>query len=383
MITEIREKFLEKFGVSPLLVRAPGRLNLIGEHTDYNMGYVLPAAIDREMTFALASSQNEEITLHALDIDEEIRIKLSELKPSKDPMWPNYLLGVVAEMREKGHHVEGFYCMFGGNIPIGAGLSSSAAIECGLAVGLNELFQQGISREELIGIAQKAEHHYTGVMCGIMDQFASTYGKEGHVIRLDCRSLEHEYFPLDTSGLSIVLLDTVVHHSLASSEYNTRRQECEEGVRIIAKNYPEVASLRDCTPEMVVENREALGETIYNRCLYITEENKRVEQACEKLLAGDMEGMGKLMNFSHDGLSRLYEVSCDELDFLQEHAIGKKGVLGARMMGGGFGGCTINLVRSEIVDDFVGSAKNAYFQRFNLQLKSYVVSIANGVSVVS
>ena len=368
--------------MEPILVRSPGRINLIGEHTDYNLGFVLPAAIDREIIFALAPSGNNEIILHALDIGEEYQVNLEALKPSESPFWPNYLLGVVAELQRRGYAMPGFYCLFGGDIPIGAGLSSSAAIECGLAVGLDNLFQWGIEKEKIIEIAQQAEHRYTGVLCGIMDQFACTFGKEGHVIRLDCRSLEYDYFPIAMDNYSLVLLDTVVKHSLGSTEYNTRRKECNEGVRIIKQHFPTVNSLRDCTLEMVDGLKEELGPVIYNRCLYIVQENSRVVEACNRLSAGDIEGVGRLMNASHEGLSRLYEVSCDELDFLQQQAIEKEGVAGARMMGGGFGGCTINLVHDDHVKEFVDSLKSVYFEHFKLKLKSYTVSVSKGVSCI-
>jgi len=380
MLEEIKNSFRERFGIEPILVRSPGRINLIGEHTDYNLGYVLPAAIDREIIFALAPSGNNEIILHALDIGEEYQVNLDTLKPLESPMWPNYLLGVVSELQRRGYATGGFYCLFGGDIPIGAGLSSSAAIECGLAVGLDNLFQLGIKKEKIIEIAQQAEHRYTGVLCGIMDQFACTFGKEGHVIRLDCRNLEHEYFPIAMDNYSLVLLDTVVKHSLGSTEYNTRRKECNEGVRIIKQHFPTVNSLRDCTREMVDGLKEELGSVIYNRCLYIVQENSRVVEACNRLSAGDIEGVGKLMNASHEGLSKLYEVSCEELDFIQQHAVATEGVAGARMMGGGFGGCTINLVHDNHVSEFVEYIKNVYFKRYKLTLKPYKVSVSNGVS---
>ena len=363
-------------------VRAPGRINLIGEHTDYNEGLVLPAAIDKELVFVISSSGNDEIFLESTDLNDRCKSNTVLLHPAKEKMWPNYLLGVVDEMIKRQKPVRGFYCALGGDLPSGAGMSSSAALECGLAYGLNKLFDLNMARKEMAYIGQRAEHNYVGLKCGIMDQFASMFGKKGHALKLDCRTANFEYVPVNLKGHSLVLLDSGVKHSLAETEYNIRREHCESGVEIISQYYPDVKSLRDCNPEMLNSLHKALGDTVYRRCLYVVEENLRVEVACRCLANGDLPGLGRLMTLSHFGLSRMYEVSCWELDSLQEYALEQNGVLGARMMGGGFGGCTLNLVEEHKVDDFVENVRKKYFQACNLELTPHFISIADGVSSI-
>ncbi len=382
IIDNIKSKFSELFKGEPtLIVRSPGRVNLIGEHTDYNAGFVLPAAIDKEVVFAIAKNGKEECQLFSYDLNESFSFHPQKMSKSAQG-WPNYLMGVVDQVQKLGKSVGGFNLVFGGDIPLGAGLSSSAAIECAMAFSLNQLFDLNIEKFDLVKLSQKAENEFVGVNCGIMDQFASMFGMSNHVIKLDCRSLEYQYFPFDMSDYKIVLCDTLVKHSLASSEYNTRRQECEMGVSIIQKYYNNVEALRDVTLEMLKAHREELGDVIYKRCKYVVEENQRVEDACAALKRNDHLTFGKKMYLSHRGLSEEYEVSCNELDFLVEQTRNDENVLGARMMGGGFGGCTINLVKKDYVDVFSEQMTVAYKSQLGLDLKIYVDSIADGTSVV-
>lgn len=372
--------FQRHFGyTAPLLVRAPGRVNLIGEHTDYNLGFVLPAAIDREIYFAVGLNNGSEIRLVSQDLNDCCTVAVDQLRRT-DTQWANYLLGVAAQLQQRGVVLAGFDCVFGGNIPVGAGLSSSAAVECGLAFALDQLLGAKLDKMTLAQAAQKAEHEYAGVMCGLMDQFASLFGRPGHVVRLDCRSLAYEYFPFDTRACRIVLCNSGVKHSLADSAYNQRRQECEQGVAVLRRHYPEVQSLRDVTPDMLVAHRAEFDPTVYRRCAYVVAENQRVLQAGEALQRHDLAALGQLMYASHAGLRDDYEVSCPELDALVETAQGQPGVYGSRMMGGGFGGCTINLVAPEHADAFVRAATEAYQQRFGLTLETYQTSIVDGVS---
>jgi galactokinase len=375
----VQADFQHRFGYAPLLVRAPGRVNLIGEHTDYNGGFVLPAAVDKEMTFAVGLNGTEKIRLVAYDLGEVLELpNAAEISPS-DTHWANYLLGVAAQFQLRGHAVPGFDCVFAGTVPMGAGMSSSAAVECGLAFALNELLKTNLEKMELARIAQLAEHTYAGVQCGIMDQFASLFGRDGQVVRLDCRSLDYQYFPFDTSAARIVLVNSGVKHSLASTEYNTRRRECERGVAVLQQRYPEVATLRDATMAQLEACHSELGGTVFRRCAYVVQENARVEAACQHLVAGDLAAFGREMNASHAGLRDDYEVSCVELDVLAEAALAAPGVFGSRMMGGGFGGCTINLVAPDKVDAFIESVSAAYEKRFGRRPETYQTTIVSGV----
>ena len=365
-----------------IITRSPGRINLIGEHTDYNEGYVLPAAIDKAAYLSLTPRQDQTIVLHALDLGEVFRVPMGEIK--KIPgSWTNYILGVVDQFIQRGIAVPGFEAALVADIPLGAGLSSSAAVECATAMALNEWLATGLDKLTLVKMSQMAEHAYAGVQCGIMDQFASMFGKKDHVIRLDCRSLQYEYVPFLTKGIRIVLMDTQIKHSLASSEYNTRRQQCDLGVSLIRKHHPEVSSLRDVTREMLDEFVLQKDPLIYHRCQYVVEENGRLLEACEDLRKGDLRSFGSKLFVTHEGLSHLYQVSCEELDFLVDHVRNNPSVLGARMMGGGFGGCTLNLVREEAVDELIHSASRAYLDFSGQELKAYVASIEDGTSRIS
>ena len=365
-----------------IITRSPGRINLIGEHTDYNEGYVLPAAIDKAAYLSLTPRQDQTIVLHALDLGEVFRVPMGDIK--KIPgSWTNYILGVVDQFIQRGIAVPGFEAALVADIPLGAGLSSSAAVECATAMALNEWLATGLDKLTLVKMSQMAEHAYAGVQCGIMDQFASMFGKKDHVIRLDCRSLQYEYVPFLTKGIRIVLMDTQIKHSLASSEYNTRRQQCDLGVSLIRKHHPEVSSLRDVTREMLDEFVLQKDPLIYHRCQYVVEENGRLLEACEDLRKGDLRSFGSKLFVTHEGLSHLYQVSCEELDFLVDHVRNNPSVLGARMMGGGFGGCTLNLVREEAVDELIHSASRAYLDFSGQELKAYVASIEDGTSRIS
>lgn len=377
----IKKTFTDRFGSEPLLVNSPGRVNLIGEHTDYNEGYVLPAAIDKSIVIAIAANNLNCCRLYSTDYGEYAEFDLNELQPSQIS-WANYILGVASQFQQAGYAISGFDCVFGGDIPIGAGLSSSAALECGIALALNELYELMISRQQLIKYAQKAEHEFAGVQCGIMDQFASMMGKKEHAIQLDCRSLEYQYFPLSLGDYQILLLDTQVKHSLASSEYNTRRNECEQGVGMLQLGYPEITSLRDVSPPLLMAVQNIMDPVVYKRCMFILKENERLLEGCNLLKQGDIEGFGALMYASHAGLSSMYEVSCEELDFLVSFTMDKNFVAGARMMGGGFGGCTINLVKTDQAETFMENISQAYEGKFGVPLKSYKVTISEGTKVL-
>ena len=380
IIKKLVNYYREIFNSKPLVLRSPGRVNIIGEHTDYNEGFVLPAAIDKAVYVAVEKREDDQIILHSIDFKDKYEGRVSEIKRT-DKHWANYILGVAAQFQKKGYQFNGFNLIIDGDVPLGAGLSSSAAVECATAYAINVLFRFGVDNKTLALMAQKAEHEFAGVLCGIMDQFASVFGQKDHVIKLDCRSLEYEFVPLKLEGYKILLLNTNVKHSLASSEYNTRRQQCEEGVAMIRKHYPEVKSLRDATLEMV--NQHVKGnEVIYRRCKYVIEENTRLLEGCEDLKKGDIGALGAKMYRSHEGLSKEYEVSCPELDFLVDSVRNKPDVLGARMMGGGFGGCTINLVKETAIDGLISELSARYNKEMNKELTPYIAQIEDGSSVV-
>jgi galactokinase len=382
MIDKISAIFHEQFGANPQIFRSPGRVNIIGEHTDYNEGFVLPAAIDKAVYVAINSRPDAVISLYASGYNEKHDCTLDAVKPS-EKQWPNYILGVVDQLQKRGCKIGGFNLVVDGDIPIGAGLSSSAAVECAVAFALNNVFSLGLEKMEMVKLAQKAEHHFAGVMCGIMDQFASMFGKKDHVIKLDCRSLEYEYVPLNLKGIKIVLLNTNVKHSLSASAYNTRRQQCEQGVAWVKEKHPNINSLRDVTLQMLDEIVLPKDALIYTRCKYVVEEINRLLEGCEDLKSGDISALGQKMFQTHEGLSKQYEVSCKELDFLVDHVKQNPFVLGARMMGGGFGGCTINLVKEEGIEKLIEETSKVYLAKMNLSLTAYIARIEDGTSVVS
>ncbi|MFA8342425.1 MAG: galactokinase [Rhodothermaceae bacterium] len=377
----IKDKFIEVFSSKPILVKSPGRVNIIGEHTDYNGGFVLPAAVDKSIDFAILPSGSKQCKMYAFDLDEYHEFEIDNPIQSKK-QWPNYLMGVVDELKNAGYEPSGFNCVFGGNVPSGAGMSSSAAIEGGLAFALNHIFDLGIKKIDLVKFAQKAENNFVGVNCGIMDQFINIFGEDKKLLKIDCRSLDYEYVPFEKEDLRIVLCNTMVTHSLASSEYNVRRLQCEEGIKLLAGLNPEIKSLRDVSKEFLFEHKDKFDPLIFQRCKYVVEENIRLKNACEYFAKGDFTSAGEMMNQSHYGLSKEYEVSCKELDFLAEAAQKIEGVLGSRMMGGGFGGCTINLVEDKFTESFTKTISEKYFSEFNVKPEIYISKIEQGTRII-
>ena len=378
MKEKISKKFQELFNTTGSFYTSPGRINLIGEHTDYNGGFVFPGAIDKGMLAEIKPNGTGKVRAFSIDLDDYAEFGLTEEDAPK-ASWARYIFGVCREIIKRGGEIQGFDTTFAGDVPLGAGMSSSAALESTYAFALNELFDLNIDKFELAKIGQSTEHNYCGVNCGIMDQFASVFGQKGHLIRLDCRSLEYKYFPFDpeSAGYKLVLLDSVVKHELASSAYNKRRQSCERIVVAIKRNHPEVDFLRDATMEMLNEVKADVTAEDYMRAEYVIEEIQRVLDVCDALEKGDYETVGEKMYGTHHGMSKLYEVSCEELDFLND--IAKEcGVTGSRVMGGGFGGCTINLVKADKYDAFVKKAFAEYAKKFGHEPKLYNVVISDG-----
>ena len=359
---------------------SPGRINIIGEHVDYNDGFVLPAAINKYICFAISENENSECVLVAKDLNEAYSFDIKDKLQPVEKMWVNYIIGVLHQLKEKGLPEKGFTIVFSSTIPMGAGLSSSAALECGIAYAMNKMFQLKLSKEEIALIGQKAEHTFAGVNCGIMDQFASVFGKKNKVIKLDCTTLAYEYHKADFKEYQLVLFDSCVKHTHLTSGYNDRRDEVEQGLAIIKANYPEVTSFRNCTEKMVLSLKNTLSEIIFNRCLFVVQEIERVPLAIKALSNGNINQLGELMTKTHYGLSELYEVSCPEMDFLVTEALGEAEVVGTRMMGGGFGGCTINVVKKDTADNVIQKLTKAYKIKYNIDLKAYKIKIAKGTS---
>jgi galactokinase len=378
----VKALFEENFAESPRLYSSPGRINLIGEHTDYNQGFVLPAAVDKAVYLAIAPVSGEMGRWISVDFNESVSVSRSH-KEKLQNHWANYLLGVIEQYRLAGFEVPALNIVVAADIPIGAGMSSSAAIECVIAWALNEMLLADYSRKDLAYLTQRAENSFIGLQCGIMDMFASLHGRKDHAIRLDCRSLEFEYYPLDLGEYVFLLLDSNVKHSLASTEYNTRRLECERGVAIVQKEFQEINSLREVSLDQLESADFEADPLAYKRCRFIIEENKRVLKSCTALAEGRLDELGKLINASHDGLQNEYEVSCPELDFLVNSARQSDAVLGSRMMGGGFGGCTINLVEKVAVDEIIRQLIPAYSAFSGIALKHYVVVTGEGTRKLS
>ena len=369
----VRSRFIKHFdGTTGAIYTSPGRINLIGEHTDYNGGFVFPGAVDKGITAEIKPNGTDKVCAYSIDLKDYVEFGLKEEDAPK-ASWARYIFGVCREMIKRGVDVKGFNTAFAGDVPLGAGMSSSAALESTFAFALNDLFGENkVDKFELAKVGQATEHNYCGVNCGIMDQFASVFGKEGHLMRLDCRSLEYKYYPFRPEGYRLVLVDSVVKHELASSAYNKRRQSCENVVAAIKKNHPEVEFLRDCNMDMLNEVKADVSEEDYKRAEYVIEEIQRV--ALER---GDYETVGQKMFETHHGMSKLYEVSCEELDFLNDIAF-DCGVTGSRVMGGGFGGCTINLVKNELYETFITTAKEQFKKKFGRSPKVYDVVISDG-----
>ena len=376
MKEKIAAKFQECFGGEGAFFASAGRINLIGEHTDYNGGYVFPGAIDKGIMAEIKLNGTNRVHLHSMDYDASTSFGLNE-EDKPEEAWARYVFGVCRETLKRGGKVEGFDAVFAGDVPLGAGLSSSAALESCFAFALNDLFQNNIDKFELAKIGQSTEHNYCGVNCGIMDQFASCFGKKGSLIRLNCKTLEYKYFPFDPKGYKLVLVDSCVKHELASSAYNYRRQSCERAAAAIKKNHPEIDFLSDCKRVWLDEVRDEISSEDFIRAEYVIGEVQRVLDVCDALERSDYETVGEMMYQTHFGLSRLYEVSCEELDFLNKLAR-RIGVTGSRVMGGGFGGCTINLVKDELYLPFVAAAKAEFTLKFGHAPKIYDVVISDG-----
>ncbi|MFA5298496.1 MAG: galactokinase [Lutibacter sp.] len=361
-----------------ITIESPGRINIIGEHTDYNNGFVLPTAIDKKIRFKFKINNSlASCNIYSKNLRIGFTVDLNSVKRSENH-WENYILGVIYEIQKINNKLEGFDCVLESDIPIGSGISSSAALECGFAFGLNELFNLKISKKTIIELSQRAEHNFVGTKCGIMDQFASVMGKKNYVILLDCKSLDYEYVPIKIEPYKLLLLNTNVSHSLASSEYNTRRKECEKGVEIIRKKHKNVSSLRNVSMEMLSEFRMEMPSKVMNRCKYVVEENNRVLQAVEALKSNQLNILGDLMYKTHEGLKTLYEVSCPELDFLVDFSKDDKEIIGARMMGGGFGGCTLNIIHSAHIKNFIAEVSQAYSNKFNKKLTAFEAMPSEG-----
>jgi galactokinase len=413
----IRSQFFNHFNQHPsVVVKSPGRINLIGEHIDYNHGFVLPAAIDKYIEVAIGKRNDGAIHMVALDLGETIIVPTHNLKPHTT-IWVNYIIGVVDQVfnsignnlatvnnnlfSNETNLAAGFNISVQGNIPLGAGLSSSAALECAVLFAINEMYGLSFTKMEMALMAQSAEHKFAGVKCGLMDMFASLHGQKNKAILLDCASLAFTYYPMELKEYSIVLFDTQIKHALASSEYNTRRLECEQGLNIIQEKYSSVKSFRDISLEQVKEcliswdipknkmneykiqekSTKVSASKVYERCKYVVEEIARVQLAVNDLQKGDMQAFGKKMFETHEGLSKLYEVSCPELDFLVEAVAHNENVLGARMMGGGFGGCTINIIKTSAVEAITKELSAKYNQVMHKELSYYITSIEEGTQL--
>lgn len=381
MKSKVKAEFKKLFNGEPSVYVAPGRVNLIGEHTDYNLGFVLPGAIDKAIYVAIRPNGEKFVNAYSIDYDEQLKFDIEGSNP--EPQWARYIFGVVQEMKKRDAEIGGFDCAFGGDVPLGAGLSSSAALESAFSFALNELFDSGFDLPTLAKIGQMTEHNYVGVKCGIMDQFASLHGQKDSVIKLDCRSLEYEVIPFNPKGYTVVLVDSMVKHSLASSEYNVRRQQCEDGVAAIAKHEEGIESLRDVSMEMLNKYRDQMEPISYKRCAYVINENQRLLDGTVALAKDDLEAFGEKMYGSHEGLSNEYEVSCEELDFIVGVSKEHEGVVGARMMGGGFGGCVIHLIKEEAHDEYIKDVKAKFEAEFGEEPRIIDVVISAGARKLS
>lgn len=372
----IRDKFASLYGEAGTLYTSPGRINLIGEHTDYNGAFVFPGAIDKAMVAEIRPNGTDRIRAFALDLGEAAEFGLKE-EDAPQQSWARYIFGVCREIQKRGGKIAGFDTVFAGDVPLGAGMSSSAALESTFAFALDDLFSLGLTKWDMAKIGQATEHNYCGVKCGIMDQFASVFGKAGKLLRLDCKSFEYEEHPFDPKGYCLLLVDSCVKHELASSAYNKRRESCERVVAVLAKRYPEIKFLRDASFAQLEEVKNEVSEEDYKRAAYVIGEVERVLTVCEALDKGDYQTVGEKMYETHHGMSKLYEVSCEELDFLNDLAR-EFGVTGSRVMGGGFGGCTINLLKEELHDSFIAEVKKCYEAKYGIQPKFYDVVISDG-----
>ncbi len=377
LIKDVKTVFVNTFKTDPILIFSPGRVNIIGEHTDYNGGFVFPAAVDKGIAAAIQKSDCGSCKAIALDLDSIIEFELDKLKPSKEGSWGNYVIGVVAEIQNRNKVVGNFNAVFKGNIPGGAGMSSSAALENSVVFGLNELFNLGLTKTEMILISQRAEHNYVGVNCGIMDQYASMFGIKNNALLLDCRTIESKPYEIDFKDHQLMLINTNVKHSLSDSAYNDRRSACESIAELLG-----VETLRDASLESLETIKDKVTPENYQKALYVIQEIERTQKAAKAIEENDLETLGALIYGSHNGLQHQYKVSCDELDFLVDQAKENKKVLGARMMGGGFGGCTINLIAKSEAKAFAESASEAYKNKFDKECSVYFVNLSEGTHLV-
>lgn len=372
MKTKIQNEFKSRFGQEGILFVAPGRFNLIGEHTDYNGGFVFPGAIDKYIMAEIKPNGTDKVRVYSIDIEEYVEFGLKE-EDAPSQQWARYIFGVCREIIKRGGVVKGFDAVFAGNVPLGAGLSSSAALESCFANALNDLFNDNsFPKMELAKIGQSTEHNYCGVNCGIMDQFASVHGKKDNLMRLDCRSGEFEYFPFKLDGYRLVLVDSRVKHELVDSPYNKRRESCERVAKTLG-----VETLRDADMAMLDAAKDKISEEDYKRAKYVIEEKQRVLDVCDALVAGDYDTVGRCMYGTHEGMSKLYEVSCEELDYLNDVAK-ECGVTGSRIMGGGFGGCTVNLVKDDLYDNFIATVTKKFSEKYGHEPKIYPVIVSDG-----
>lgn len=377
LIKDVKKRFKEQFKTKPLLVYSPGRINLIGEHTDYNEGFVFPAAINKGIALAIQKSDASNSQIVALNMEELFQFGLDGLKPLNDGGWRNYILGVVAELQKLGKAPGNFNSLFAGNIPGGAGMSSSAALENSFVYGLNTLFDLGLTKEEMILVSQKAEHNFVGVQCGIMDQYASMFGITDSALLLDCRTVESKPYTIDFKDYELMLINTNVKHDLSESAYNDRRAVCEHVSKLL-----NVTALRDATKENLDSLKADINEADYQKALYVIQENNRVQRFAEAIEANDVETLGDLLYQSHKGLSAQYKVSCAELDFLVDRAKESPYVAGARMMGGGFGGCTINLVLKSDFKTFKKDVSKQFKNEFGKECSVYKVKLSQGTHII-
>lgn len=378
LVNQVKDTFQRVFNSEPqIVVKSPGRINVIGEHTDYNNGFVLPAAIDKGVYIGISSRDDNNIELYSVDYNEKYNTDTTTLTFGPE-LWTNYILGVTRILKQKFDGIKGYNLVVVGDVPLGSGLSSSAALTCATSFALSKLFDLNLSKLDIAKVGQQTEHEAVGVRCGIMDQFASVFGQDNSLIKLDCRSLEYEYIPIELNGYEILLLNTNVKHSLASSAYNKRREACEAAVALVKEKYPQVESLRDVSIAQLDELVKDVSAEYYQKSKFVVEENERLLKATEALKANDINSLGQLLYDAHWALSKEYEVSCDELDFLVSTAATYPEVAGARMMGGGFGGCTINIIKEGKSKDVIDKLSNLYFNKFNLNLIPIKVSISNG-----
>ncbi|APY10192.1 galactokinase [Seonamhaeicola sp. S2-3] len=377
LINDVKEAYVKEFNTEPVLIFSPGRINIIGEHTDYNEGFVFPAAVDKGIAAAIQKSNSGVSTAYALDMNSKVEFKLDSLKPLKEGSWENYVFGVISEIQNRNKVLGNFNIVFKGNIPSGAGMSSSAALENSVVFGLNELFNLGFTKEEMIFISQKAEHNYVGVNCGIMDQYASMFGIKDHALLLDCRTIKAKPYKIDFKNYQLLLINTNVKHSLSDSAYNDRRSACEHIAKLL-----HVKALRDATEDDLETIKNEVTPANYQKALYVIQENERARKASKAMENNDIEKLGELIYGSHEGLSKQYKVSCEELDFLVEKAKESGYVIGARMMGGGFGGCTINLIEKGKAEIFKETVSKAYKEKFNKDCSVYFVNLSDGTHLV-